>query len=119
MVFKKQIFFGIILLQYVFTFSMYHAYCTPFASLQRKEMKAVFYNLIDTSKNSLLVSIFTIVDKEVARKLALAKARGVRVKVVMDAASDRHGYGIRELLEEFKVPTLVYKTSCGINHNKY
>lgn len=119
MTFKKQIFFVTFLLQHVFTFSMYRAYCKPFASLHRKEMKAAFYNLIDTAKVSILVSIFTMVDKEVARKLALAKARGVKVKVIMDAASDRNGYGIKELLEEFKIPTLIYKTSCGINHNKY
>ncbi|MBP6892225.1 phospholipase D family protein [Candidatus Babeliales bacterium] len=119
MVFKKQIIFGIILLQHVYTFSMYRANCTPFASVQRKKMKSVFYGLIDTAKVSIFVSIFTIVDKEVARKLALAKARGVKVKVIMDAASDRNGYGIKELLEEFKIPTLIYKTSCGINHNKY
>mgnify|MGYP003402295058 CR=1 FL=1 len=119
MVFKKQIFFSMFLLQYCCTFSMHQARCTPYASLHRKEMQSAFYQLIDTARKSLLVSIYTIVDKEVARKLALAKARGVKVSVIMDNSSDRKGYGIKELLEEFDVPTLTYKGSCSINHNKY
>jgi phosphatidylserine/phosphatidylglycerophosphate/cardiolipin synthase-like enzyme len=99
--------------------AMYRARCIPFSSMDRVAMKQKFYDLLDNSKATLLVSIFTFVDKEVARKLALARARGVKVKVVMDNSSVRGLYGIKDLLEEFDVPTLIYKSSDSINHNKY
>ncbi|OGB85930.1 hypothetical protein A3J41_01835 [candidate division TM6 bacterium RIFCSPHIGHO2_12_FULL_38_8] len=121
MEFKKILFF-IILIQVSTVLCMYRAYrarVMPFASVQKGAMKEVFYDLIDQAKTSLLVSVFTFADKEVARKLALAKARGVKVKVIMDSSSDRGSYSVKELLEEFDVPTLVYKASEGINHNKY
>jgi len=116
---KRVLFFVVVFLHSAFIFSMYRARCTPFASLQRKEMKESFYHMIDSATISLCASIFTFLDKEAARKLALAQARGVKVQVIMDGSSDRGAYGIRKFLEKFNVPISVYSASNSINHNKY
>lgn len=118
MKFQKIIFFTLFMQMHVVV-TMYRARCMPFSSMYRKPMQDQLYKVIDDAKKSLLVSIFTFVDKEVVRKLALAKTRGVKVKVIMDGASDRNIYGIKDLLDEFDVQTWVYKATDGINHNKY
>lgn len=117
--FQKILFF-ILFMQMNVVVSMYRARCTPFSSLVcRTDMKDKLYKMIDEARKSLKVSIFTFVDIEAVRRLALAQTRGVKVEVIMDGASDRNIYGVKETLEEFNVPIWVYKAKQGINHNKY
>lgn len=99
--------------------AMYKAHCTPFSSSQKELMKTTVYGLIDNAKTSLLVAMFMFTDKEAARKLSLAKARGVHVRVIMDKISLTGKYPMNEFLKEFNVPTLMYSASDSIHHNKY
>ncbi|MFA5999328.1 MAG: phospholipase D-like domain-containing protein [Candidatus Babeliales bacterium] len=116
----KKIMFLLALLFDITVLSMpFKARCAPFSSAQKNLMKETVFDLIDNAKKSLLVSMFTFTDKQAARKLSLAKARGVRVRVVMDHASSSKKYFIKDILEEFDIPTSVYKKSDAINHNKY
>ena len=93
--------------------------CVPYASGQKGLLKEALYDMVDRAKESILLSIFTFRDIEFARRLALAHARGIKVRVVMDASSGSELYGVKTFLEKLKVPVLVYKAHDSINHNKY
>ncbi|MCX5923872.1 MAG: phospholipase D-like domain-containing protein [Candidatus Dependentiae bacterium] len=99
--------------------AMFKARCSPFSSAQKNEMREAVYDLIDGAKKSLLVSMFTFTDKQAARKLSLAKARGVDVRVIIDHVSSGKKYLIKDMLEEFEVSILVFNKSNAMNHNKY
>jgi len=111
--------FLVMALQVVALPAMYKVGCKPFSSIQKGFMKETVYGLIDKSHKALLVAMFMFTDKEAARKLALARARGVQVEVIMDNVSVRGNCSINEFLKKFHVPVFVYKSSDGIHHNKY
>lgn len=118
MITKKFIFIALIAHVVVLS-ATFKARCIPFSSTIKGAMKSKVYDLIDTSQKSLLVSMFTFTDNEAARKLALAKARGVKVQVIMDQSSSGTKYLIKNILEQCNVPTYIFKKSNAINHNKY
>lgn len=117
---KKLLILLLVFSEQIFSMSRcYRVNCLPLSSTQKGSLRAGLYGMVDKAKFSILASIFTFRDKELARKLVLAQARGVDVQVIMDASSGEESCGIKQLLEKFDVPVMVYKESNSINHNKY
>ncbi len=98
---------------------LYKSRVRPFSSMYPFAMQNEFYKFIDQSEEKLLVAIFTFCDKQAARKLVLAQARGVDVRIVMQQPVNTSP--VLRMLKSFKIPTAVFKSNSAgaIMHNKY
>ncbi len=77
-------------------------------------------DLINHSKRSIDVAIYSFTDKKIARALIKAHDRGVKVRVIIDYGNGKSRYCVGPLLEKAGIPVRYKRGSGGgLMHHKY
>ena len=91
------------------------AYFSP-----RGGCKEAIIDLINRSKKSIDVAIYSFTDRKIARALIDAFQRGVKVRVIIDYGNGKSRYCVGPLLEKAGIPVRYKRGSGGgLMHNKY
>lgn len=73
--------------------------------------------LIEGAKSEILLSVFYLTHKDIVQDLINAKARGVKIKVIIDATSATNKSSKHQILRNASIPTKVENWG-GKNHEK-
>ena len=77
-------------------------------------------DLINHSKRSIDVAIYSFTDRKIARALIKAHDRGVKVRVIIDYGNGKSRYCVGPLLEKAGIPVRYKRGSGGgLMHHKY
>jgi len=77
-------------------------------------------DLINHSKNTIDVAIYSFTDRKIARALIKAHNRGVKIRVIIDYGNGKSRYCVGPLLEKAGIPVRYKRGSGGgLMHNKY
>ncbi len=77
-------------------------------------------NLINHSKRSIDIAIYSFTDRKIARALIKAYKRGVKIRVIIDYGNGKSRYCVGPLLEKAGIPVRYKRGSGGgLMHNKY
>ena len=91
------------------------AYFSPRGGCER-----AIINLINHSKKSIDVAIYSFTDRKIAKALVNAFNRGVKVRVIIDYGNGKSRFCVGPLLERAGIPVRYKKGSGeGLMHNKY
>jgi phosphatidylserine/phosphatidylglycerophosphate/cardiolipin synthase-like enzyme len=85
-------------------------------------IKDTLIDLIHLERKSLKVAIYTLTDKDIARALLDASARGVDIEIVTDRAYASDRYSKLPMLANHKMPLWVYQIphhGYSLMHNKF
>jgi phosphatidylserine/phosphatidylglycerophosphate/cardiolipin synthase-like enzyme len=74
-------------------------------------------NALDHATNSILVQAYSFTSARIAKALAEANRRGVRVQVILDGSQRTEKYSEADFLHNSEIPTLI-DTRHAIAHNK-
>ncbi|MBI3070747.1 MAG: hypothetical protein HYY84_01340 [Deltaproteobacteria bacterium] len=88
---------------------------------RQDNLRAPLHALIDSARQSLKVAVFTLSDASTITRLALAKARGVAVDVLIDSKQDGTPQAAALLRAAGIEPTLIDNrhSANAIQHNKF